>query len=116
MRFSRFSDVATYFKTVMAKKRNTEYHTMFILFNILRIIKKRKSLIKKFPNIFINHCMWIRICNKGVLNFSKLIMKINLRRADIKAQKTRILIRLTLYLVGPSVENSVYKPVNVVFL
>ena len=34
----------------------------------------------------------------------------------LKAQQTRILIKLTLHLVGLSVESLVYRPVNVGFL
>ena len=89
MRFNGFSDVVAYFKTVMTKEGNTENHTMFTLFNIMRLIRRGKSSIKKFPNNIINHCLWIRIINNDVLNFNKLIMKINVRRADIKGSKDK---------------------------
>ena len=71
----------------MTKKGNTENHAMFTLFNIMRIIRREKSSITKFPYNIINHCMWIRLVNNDVLNFNKLIMKIDVRRTDIKCSK-----------------------------
>ena len=89
MRFNEFSDGVTYFKAVMTRKGNTENHAMFTLFDIMRLIRRGKSSIKKFPNNIINHCMWIRVINKDLLNFNKLIMKINIRQADIKGSKDK---------------------------
>ena len=70
----------------MTKKGNTENHAMSTLFNIIR---RGKSSIKKFPNNSIDHNMLVRIINKSVLDFNRLIMKINVRRADIKGSKDK---------------------------
>ena len=55
MRFNEFSDVVTYFKTVMTKKRNRKYHAMVTLFDIMRLIRRGKLSIKRFPKDVINN-------------------------------------------------------------
>ena len=43
----------------------------------MRLIRREKLFIKKFPDSIINYCRWIEITNKNVLSFSKLIIKID---------------------------------------
>ena len=46
-----------------------------------------------------------------LINFNKLIIKINVRRADNKGWKDKNVNKINLVLSGLSVEHSVYKPV-----
>ena len=59
------------------------------LFSVMRLIKRGKSFGKKLPNNFINYYRWMTITNKDVLNFNKLIMKADARRADSKGLKEK---------------------------
>ena len=47
--------------------------------------------MKKFQNddSIINNCRWIAISYKNVLNFNKLIVKMDVRRADIKGSNDK---------------------------
>ena len=103
VRSSEFSDNVTNFKTKMNKNRNAKDDALLALLRIVMIMGGEaggRSFIKKFPSNVINNCRWITSTNRDVLNLKMLIMKIDERGADIKVRKTRMLMRLTLYLVG----------------
>ena len=53
----------------------------------MKLIRRVKLFIKKFPDNNINNCRWTTVNNKNVLNFNKLIMKADVGRADIKGLK-----------------------------
>ena len=99
MRVKEFIDVVTYFKTKMTKRMNGKDNALFAFFRIMRLIGRGKSFNKKFPNNIINHCIWITITTKDVLNVKKLIMKVDVRRADIKCSKNKNTNEVNLVLI-----------------